>query len=87
MERCEATGKAICLSPNEATERVMDFKERLHRLRNGRRRKHRQGRPKQKRAYRCEHCDGFHLTSWNMPFRKREQNIAALRKLIVYGLQ
>jgi hypothetical protein len=31
---------------------------------NGRRIKHRKGRPVAKRAYYCEYCKGFHVTHW-----------------------
>ncbi|MFB2118722.1 hypothetical protein [Parapedobacter sp. 2B3] len=83
MERCSATGKSIFRSLSDAMERVMDFRKNIQQLRNGRRRKHRQGKPKQKRVYLCEHCNGYHLTSWERYIRKRKQNDAAVRTLIV----
>ncbi len=32
--------------------------------RSGRRVKHRQGKPAQRRAYFCSYCQGYHLTKW-----------------------
>ncbi|WP_257669585.1 hypothetical protein [Parapedobacter tibetensis] len=41
---------------------------------DGRRIKHRQGRPKQRRTYHCQHRGGYHLTSWGHRDFKRYES-------------
>lgn len=83
MKKCDATGKIRFGSLVEAMEKVFGFRMKLQRLWNGRRRKHRLGKPRQKRVYRCEYRQGYHLTSWESYKRKHKQNQAVLQALII----
>lgn len=61
--RCEETGKTVFDSMAAGRETIIKFRARCHIGSNGRRRKHRQGKPSLKRVYHCEFCGGYHLTS------------------------
>ena len=63
--RCIATGKTIFDTKGEAKESMIKFKSFSKMTINGRRIKHRVGKPEQTRVYYCEHCKGFHLTKWS----------------------
>jgi len=65
-KKCRETGKVIFTSWIEAQLVMLDLKWNYLYKRNeeGRRIKHRQGRPIQRRAYYCTHCNGYHLTKW-----------------------
>lgn len=66
--RCHVTGKVAFETKGAAQESMRAIKAGYDFKRyNGstwKRTKHRQGKPAQKRAYLCEHCDHWHLTSW-----------------------
>lgn len=66
MEKCRATGKVIFASAQDARIAMFNLKWgfKKHKDLFGKRIKHRQGRPDQRRAYYCVHCDGYHLTKW-----------------------
>jgi len=81
--KCEATGKVRFNSEKEAKESMFRFRFTWKILRQGKRRKHRQGKPAQKRSYFCEHCNGYHQTSWE-PFRPKEHLNPILKELIIY---
>ncbi len=76
MEKCVATGKAVFASLLEARIVMFNLKWRFKRNRDesGKRIKHRQGRPVQRRAYYCIHCEGYHLTKW------KESNFISYQK-------
>jgi len=64
---CSATGKTVFDTKAEAEEvreRVMSFSRVKI---EGKRIKHRAGRPALKRSYFCEYCEGWHLTSFETP--------------------
>ncbi|QIH31450.1 hypothetical protein [Sphingobacterium sp. DR205] len=65
-KKCRETGKVIFASWIEARLVMLDLKWNylFKRDRTGRRIKHRQGRPIQRRAYFCTYCRGYHLTKW-----------------------
>ena len=71
---CEATGKTIYENHMTADEaKNKHYYNVLKRKVEGRRYKHRSGRPHRCRIYRCEHCEGFHLThmpKWVLVSRK-----------------
>lgn len=66
--RCPATGKVSYETKGAAQTALYNIKtSQNHKVFNGtefKRQKRRQGKPAQKRAYLCEHCDQYHLTSW-----------------------
>ena len=67
--KCSATGKIGFETKGDAQETMMNIKNSSNFYRydtnsQKRRVKRRQGKPEQKRAYLCEHCDMWHLTSW-----------------------
>lgn len=66
-QKCIATGKITFSSNLEARIVMFNLKwsYKLHKDLLGKRIKHRQGKPKQKRAYFCQYCNGFHLTKWD----------------------
>jgi hypothetical protein len=63
--RCKTTGKVRLADPGEAKEAIVTIKstgrfyDHIQRKRINRR----AGKPGQCRAYYCEHCHGWHLTS------------------------
>ncbi|RKR84414.1 hypothetical protein BDD43_4649 [Mucilaginibacter gracilis] len=61
--KCEDTGKTRFDSLAEAKDIMLRFRGMWKLHREGKRRKHRQGKPAQKRAYYCGYCGGYHLTS------------------------
>lgn len=67
-ERCSATGKIMFETKGEANESMVAIKSGQNHMRyvgsTLKRIKRRQGKTSQKRAYLCEHCDNWHLTSW-----------------------
>lgn len=67
LQKCVATGKVIFSSYLEARLVMYGLKwgYKRHRDVNGKRIKHRQGKPQQKRVYFCSHCNGYHLTKWD----------------------
>ncbi len=66
MLKCAATGKVIFSSMMEARCVMFNLKwaYKIRKDINGKRIKHRQGRPVQRRAYICPYCEGYHLTRW-----------------------
>lgn len=74
--KCNATGKVIFLTKEEAKNRMLLLKIRFHYLKHKVHIKHRLGNPHQKRVYYCPHCLGFHLTSWTFNYLKfsRQKN-------------
>lgn len=66
--KCSATGKTGFETKGDAQETMMNIKNssNFYRYEGGTRKrvKRRQGKPEQKRAYLCEHCQMWHLTSW-----------------------
>lgn len=66
LQKCMATGKAIFPSLLEARYVMFTMKRGYKRntSESGRRIKHRQGKPAQRRAYFCPYCQGYHLTKW-----------------------
>jgi hypothetical protein len=66
VTKCTATGKVIFSSLLEALLVMFNLKwgYRKHKDINGKRIKHRQGKPAQRRGYFCIHCCGYHLTKW-----------------------
>jgi hypothetical protein len=66
VTKCTATGKVIFSSLLEARLVMFNLKwgYRKHKDINGKRIKHRQGKPAQRRGYYCIHCGGYHLTKW-----------------------
>ncbi|MCT1526218.1 hypothetical protein [Sphingobacterium hotanense] len=75
--KCRATGKVIFETLIEAKLTMFRLKWGFRHIKDiyGKRVKHRQGRPVQKRAYYCPHCDGFHLTKWGKSDFKTYQEI------------
>lgn len=64
-QKCEATGKRIFTNEADARDRIGKFRWLLKKINaNGRHRKHRMGKPSQKRVYVCPYCGGYHLTKW-----------------------
>ena len=80
--KCEATGKVKFVSETAAKENMIRFRFKWKLRLQGKRRKHRQGKPAQKRAYYCEDCDSYHLTSWE-PFKPKERFNPIIRQLII----
>jgi hypothetical protein len=61
---CEATGKRRFRDPREATQSLQHLQNLAHQMDED-------GRPHRIRVvrkYRCEACQGWHLTSWKTPF-------------------
>ncbi len=83
MEKCTATGKVIFDSSIDAKDRIEAFRQNIKKRRNGRRRKHRQGKAAQKRVYYCAHCKGYHLTRWEDYVKKNKTDKALLDMLII----
>ncbi len=67
LQKCLATGKVVFASYLEAHIVMFNLKwgYKKHKDIHGKRIKHRQGKPEQKRAYFCTYCNGYHLTKWN----------------------
>ena len=67
FKKCLATGKVSFETLIEARIAMFLLKwgYKRHRDIYGKRIKHRQGKPAQKRVYYCPDCDGYHLTKWN----------------------
>lgn len=64
--KCRATGKVIFPSQLEARCAMFRFKlrSRVKSVTDGRRIKHRMGKPACRRAYYCRLCKGYHITKW-----------------------
>jgi hypothetical protein len=64
--KCMATTKVIFPGITEAREFIFNLKWRykIQKDINGKRIKHRQGRPEQRWAYYYACCDGVHITRW-----------------------
>jgi hypothetical protein len=60
---CLKTGKTGFPSQRVAMEQIQKFKAFNRMKINGRRIKHRVGKPEQTRAYQCPSCSQWHLTS------------------------
>lgn len=71
-----ATGKVTFKRLIEARFAILSIRWNFRNRRDelGRRIKHRQGVPAQRRAYFCEHCAGYHITKW------KKSNFKATRK-------
>lgn len=80
---CSDTGKVIYSTKAEAMDVMAGFRARLKvKSEYGVRIKHRMGKPKTKRVYYCEHCEGYHLTSWNWwPFGTKNYLIRQQQKM------
>ncbi|SEK24743.1 hypothetical protein SAMN05421740_101334 [Parapedobacter koreensis] len=81
-KKCLATGKICFASKMEARLTILRLRwgfKALHNRLDGRRIKHRQGRPQQRRAYYCPHCGGYHLTKWGERDFKRYESREDLR--------
>lgn len=65
-KKCKATGKVTFASFLEAKACMYTLKWNYHRRKDmfGKRIKHRQGKPAQRRVYSCDFCQGYHLTRW-----------------------
>lgn len=61
MGKCEATGKVIFETEGLANERLKQIKSH-NKISTTKRSK---GRSKIKRIYYCEHCNGYHFTSYD----------------------
>lgn len=61
-----ATGKVAFPSRIEAQYAMFRFKlrSRVKNVTNGKRIKHRMGKPAFRRAYYCRLCEGYHITKW-----------------------
>lgn len=88
--KCEATGKSIYTTEGEAKRVMNDLKHGFHIWLGHTRKKRRHRKPKQKRVYFCSHCQGYHLTSWEIKPHKtrietkmeRRYKIEILNRLI-----
>lgn len=65
-KKCDATGKSLFESRNDALVFIFIVKKRIKRLVDGRRRKHHMGKPALKRVYHCPHCGKYHITKWSL---------------------
>jgi hypothetical protein len=63
VEKCQATGKTRYETHSNAHDELVRLRSVERRTPEGRRVKRRAKKPGLKRAYKCNHCDGFHLTS------------------------
>jgi len=74
--KCRATGKVAFPSLIEAKWRMINFKF-MTRIRNkdGKRVKHRMGKPACKRAYYCKFCKGYHITKWDKGHFNNYKNV------------
>lgn len=63
---CNATGKVCFETYTAAKENITQHKlfAKTRRDLFGKRIKHRQGKPAQKRIYHCPHCNSYHQTKW-----------------------
>jgi hypothetical protein len=81
---CPATGKTIFETKSTAEEiraRLLAFSKARF---NGKRIKHRAGKPELKRAYLCGHCGAYHLTSMvliDLKNNKSRRTLTPLNKL------
>jgi hypothetical protein len=64
-KKCQATGKVTFETYGEARNALLRIRLawKYHTV-DGKRSKHRVGKPAQKRVYYCPHCGGYHLTHW-----------------------
>lgn len=66
--KCRATGKVSFGSKAAAVFFIYwlkyRFKHRLHRADGSHIKRRNKGKPKQRRAYYCMHCGGYHITKW-----------------------
>jgi hypothetical protein len=60
--QCKISGKRIFESHSEAKEIMIAFNNRIRTKYQGKRIKHRQGKPQAKRVYLCPFCSGYHIT-------------------------
>ncbi|MFU1857233.1 hypothetical protein ACK8HY_09470 [Sphingobacterium sp. NGMCC 1.201703] len=76
--KCRATGKVIFPSRFEARCAMFRFKlrSRVKNVTDGRRIKHRMGKPSSRRAYYCRFCAGYHITKWKKGDFERYKKIA-----------
>jgi len=61
-QKCKISGKRIFETYGDAKEMMISFKNRVKYKKDGKRIKHRQGKPEARRVYLCPHCDGYHIT-------------------------
>lgn len=73
--KCPATGKTTFSSPEDARTCMLSFRHKLKIKVQGKRVKRRIGKPEQKRSYWCRYCEGYHLTSWEIPKNKKAAEI------------
>lgn len=64
--KCEATGKSLFETKEEAWLFIFSIKRRVRYKINGRRRKHHMGKPAMKRTYHCPFCGKYHITKWSL---------------------
>lgn len=70
-DKCRMTGKVRFSTRIEAELVIIALHRMLKRKdENGKRIKHRSGKPVAKRAYFCQYCNGYHVTRW----KKRDFN-------------
>lgn len=77
--KCKISGKRVFESHSEAKGTMLAFTIRIRLKYQGRRRKHRQGKPAAKRVYLCPFCRGYHITK-AVYFREDQEKIA--KKLV-----
>lgn len=73
---CSVTGKRIYSTLSDAKNAILTLKTSTSYVWDGnqkRRLKHRQGKVRQKRTYLCDHCNSFHLTSWETEHKKNKK--------------
>jgi hypothetical protein len=72
LSKCEVTGKTRYSTPGDAKVAILKIKHKgtCHESITLKRIKRRVGRPDQCRYYLCQHCKGYHLTSWTAPLKK-----------------
>ncbi len=63
--KCEATGKSLFETKEEAWLFIFSVKKRVKYKINGRRRKHHMGKPAVQRTYHCPFCGKYHITKWS----------------------
>lgn len=61
--KCKITNKTRYATKGDAQKALENIKNSIYHKKDGKRNKHRQGKPAQKRAYPCKECKGWHLTS------------------------
>lgn len=82
--KCDATGKRIFTNEADARDRIGKFRWLLKKINaNGQHRKHRMGKPAQKRVYECPYCGGYHLTKWSFYCAKDAHDDAAIEAHLI----